>query len=175
MRPDDAAADFFVDKLASSHERHGVVLGELGAVFRALAGGGSVDDAARRQLEDGARYLSRSLPRHYADEEATFFPRVLASAPDAAPQVEQLIREHAEHTAAHARVIAAAYDVLDGNDASAAYYQGMVAHLEALTAAAAEHIRLEDAWFAAWSSRLTDAQRTEMETEFRNRRGGGRG
>ncbi len=174
MRPDDAASDFFVEKLASSHARHGVVLGELTAVFRALAGGGAVDDETRRQLEDGARYLSRALPRHYADEEATLFPRVLASAPDAAPQVEQLIREHAEHTAAHARVIAAAYDVLDGNDASATYYQGMVAHLDALTAAAVEHIKIEDAWFARWSEGLTDAQRAEMEAEFRDRRGGGR-
>ena len=113
MRPDDAASDFFVEKLASSHARHGVVLGELTAVFRALAGGGAVDDETRRQLEDGARYLSRALPRHYADEEATFFPRVLAAIPGAAPHVAQLIREHAEHTAAHARVIAAAYDVLD--------------------------------------------------------------
>lgn len=172
----DDEREFLLTKLASSHGQHGAVLDALTRCFEALAAGdGTPTHEQRDLLEDGRRYLARSLPRHYADEEETFFPRVRRVVTKAAADLQVLIDEHVRHLALHAQIIKAIDEMLDGDRARVDACRATVEALHALTREAAAHIAKEDQLFGAWYRALPESELDAMAEEFRSRRGGGDG
>jgi hypothetical protein len=142
-----------LDQLERSHRRHDEAM-------RAL-----LDAAAAGDLEtiaDVVGFLERSSPRHFADEEASLFPRLAARDPSLAPTLDRIAAEHRDHEKRHARLRVRS----DAGDAPA-----VLAEAEALDVVYRRHVADEDAIFARAASILTAEDDAAIVAEMDARRG----
>lgn len=90
-------------QLQASHRRHDERLAALVAVSEQLCGGhGGPQDL--EELEDAVAWFARSVPRHFADEDAAVFPLLAAGYPAAADALAALTAEHPGLLEAHRAV-----------------------------------------------------------------------
>ena len=147
--------------LSDCHRRIERFLAALLTVARERRGA-PLPDADRKVLEAGLHYFATAAPRHAADEEASLFPRLRASAdPLAHAALDTIERLEVDH-----RVAEAHHTAVDGlgrrwlcdgmlpeEDAAE-----MVRHLDILQRLYHEHIHVEDQeLFPAASRVLTPA------------------
>jgi hemerythrin-like domain-containing protein len=150
MRPGD---DDALDRLESCHRRHDE---EIPALIEAARRG---DEAA---VEGALDFLDRSTPRHFADEEESFFPRALARAPEHAGAIAALVAEHREQEKLHARLRVR----FDAGDLPA-----VLAEAEALIALHRRHVAAEDALFPKLAEILGGDELAAIAAEMQGRRG----
>jgi hypothetical protein len=85
-----------VSQLESSHDRQSEVITAMrDAAVRLAAGRGGADDVMA--IIDGASFLERSVPRHFADEERSVFPRIRAVAAALGDEIDRIVAEHETH------------------------------------------------------------------------------
>jgi len=154
-----ASDDDALAKLDASHRRHDEAMTALLEAAQRLAGG---DREAAVVVADVLDFLDRATPRHFADEEESLFPRVLAHAPDLAPRIERLIAEHREHEDRQAR-LGACYDARDA--------PGLLAEARALDEVYRRHVEDEDELFPRLGAVIPAAELAEIATEMQARRG----
>src|SRR5512143_151832 len=142
------ALPYWLEKLEAAHRRHDEHMRALVAATRRVEQGGFTpeDQAA---VEEAIDYLLRSVPRHFADEEESLFPRVLAQRPALKAELDRLVTEHREHEALHMR-IAALWPRAIAGDRSAA--RGLDDEAQRLASSYERHVAEEDGLFV----RLTD-------------------
>lgn len=142
-----------LEQLDRSHRRHDQ---EMYALVEA-AERGDLDAAA-----DGIAYLERATPRHFADEEASVFPRAIARDPALQDTLRRIGDEHRVHERHHARL----RELLDAGDVA-----GLIAEARALDAAYAVHVRAEDDLMPRLREVLTPQDLEEISAEMQARRG----
>jgi hemerythrin-like domain-containing protein len=155
---DDALA-----KLEASHRRHDDEMTALLSAAERLAGG---DREAAQVVADVLDFLDRSTPRHFADEEQSLFPRVVAKAPELAARVQRLVDEHREHEALHVR-LGERYDARDAD--------GLLAEARSLNALYRRHVEDEDELFPQLAEIVGADALREVAREMQGRRGRGGG
>ena len=155
---DDALA-----KLESSHRRHDDEMTALLSAAERLAGG---DREAARVVADVLDFLDRSTPRHFADEEQSLFPRVVAASPALAARIQRLVDEHREHEALHAR-LGERYDARDAD--------GLLAEARSLDQLYRRHVADEAELFPQLAEILGADALREVAREMQGRRGRGGG
>lgn len=125
-------------------------------------------EAARRDdldaIGDVLDFLERAVPRHFADEEESLFPRLVAKAPEHAAAVARLVAEHRDHERGHARLRVR----FEAGDAAA-----VLAEAEALEALYRRHVADEDALFPRLPELLGTEALAEVAAEMQGRRGRG--
>jgi hemerythrin-like domain-containing protein len=144
--------------LSDCHRRIEQFLRVLRAVTDA-AGGGTLGDTDRAQLQAAIAYFAQAAPRHTADEEESLFPRLRASAdPVATRALDLLVRLEQDHAVADERHQAVDRLVRE--------------HLDALHRAYETHIAIEDQeLFPAAARVLSREQVIEIGREMAARRG----
>ena len=140
-------------RLESCHRRHDE---EIAALV----------EAARRDDEaavgDVLAFLDRSTPRHFADEEQSLFPRVLAKAPEHAEVIARLVAEHREDEKIAARLRVR----FDAGDLPA-----VLVEAEALAALYRRHVDAEDQLFPKLAEILGADEWAAIAAEMQGRRG----
>lgn len=133
--------------LSDCHRRIERFLGSMLAVARQFDGG-ELDAANRNVLEQGIRYFSTSAQRHTEDEEASLFPRLRACQDGRAAEVmatlAALEADHREAEERHAAVDRLVRRWLERGKLPEEDTRALIDHLEALSAAYARHIGIED-------------------------------
>ncbi len=133
--------------LSDCHRRIERFLDALLVVARTRHGE-SLGDADRRVLEQALWYFATAAPRHTADEEASLFPRLRAAsdarAREAFATLDALEADHRDAEARHAAVDRLMRRWLADNRLSGDELAEVIGHLEALEAAYARHIGIED-------------------------------
>jgi hemerythrin-like domain-containing protein len=142
-----------LDRLASSHRRHDE---EMSALLEAARAG---DEGVVADVLD---FLERTTPRHFADEEESLFPRLVARAPDLADAVARLIAEHRDHERIHARLRVR----FDAGDLPA-----VLAEAEGLDALYRRHVAEEDALLPRIAAILDADELAAIAAEMQGRRG----
>src|SRR5690242_11610732 len=85
-----------LNQLVTTHHRQGEVMLALRDAARRLAGGrGGEEEVA--VVRDAVDFLERAVPRHFADEEASLFPRLRRRRPDLGNEIDRIVAEHAVH------------------------------------------------------------------------------
>lgn len=129
-------------QLQASHRRHDERLGALVAVSDQLCGGhGGPSDL--EELEDLMGWFARSVPRHFADEDAAVFPRLAARYPEAAAGLAALTAEHPGLVEAHAAV-ADMVRAWAGREPPAEQVPGFLAAVKDVAARYTDHAARED-------------------------------
>jgi hemerythrin-like domain-containing protein len=137
-----------------------------------LEQGGSLETAARTTLRQMVQYFSGMVPRHFADEEQSLFPRLLAARPgdEVIGLMERLAKQHDALAFAHCEFAEAAEELLRiGPPAAAERFRKAIAELRRVYA---EHLRLEEEQVFPQAAALLSAR--EMATigaEMAARRG----
>jgi hemerythrin-like domain-containing protein len=165
------AMPYWLEKLEASHRRHDEHMRALVASTRRIAQGGFTGDD-QRVIEDAVDFLLRSVPRHFADEEETLFPRVRTLRPELADEIDRIVTEHREHEAHHMR-LAALWAKASGGDRSAA--RGLDDEAQRLASLYERHVADEDALFVRLQELFTDGDDHAMQQEMERRRGRGGG
>jgi hemerythrin-like domain-containing protein len=142
-----------LDQLDRSHRRHDE---ELHALLDAAAAG-SLDGIA-----DAIAFLERSSPRHFADEEASLFPRLRARDPSLGDVIDRIVAEHRDQEKRHARLRVRC----DAGDAAA-----VLAEAQSFEAVYRRHVTEEDAIFARARQVLTPEDDAAILAEMDARRG----
>lgn len=146
-----------LEQLESSHRRQDEAM-------RDLVDGCDAGDADR--IADVLAFLDRAVPRHFADEEASLFPRLVARVPAWTAQLERLTAAHREHEALIARLRAS----LDAGDLAA--LPAVARELERLYVA---HVAEEDELFVQVPAVLPPEELAALGAEMQGRRGRGGG
>ena len=159
-------------QLVTTHHRQGEVVIGLRDAARRLTGGRGGDDALA-VVRDAVAYLGRAVPRHFADEEKSLFPRLVALRPDLREEIDRIVAEHPVHLALHER-IAAVVAGWDGEPrpADAMPLLELAEELERLHGA---HVAAEQVVFAAAAEVVGDEDDRAIASEMESRRGGGGG
>jgi hemerythrin-like domain-containing protein len=139
------------DRLDASHRRHDEVMRELRD---------AIEQGDADAIDGALGFLGRSTPRHFADEEESLFPRVVARAPAMADGLDALAAQHREHEALHARLAGAAGDPAR-----------MLRALDALEDLHQRHVETEDMLFPALRLVLEPEDLAAIEDEMQGRRG----
>jgi hypothetical protein len=148
-----AGDDDALGRLEQCHRRHDE---EIPALIEAARRG---DEAA---VGDALDFLDRSTPRHFADEEQSFFPRALARAPEHAGAIAALVADHREQEKLHARLRVR----FDAGDLAA-----VLSESEALLALHHRHVAAEDALFPKLAEILGAEELAAIADEMQGRRG----
>ncbi|MGE5357891.1 MAG: hemerythrin domain-containing protein [Bacteroidales bacterium] len=161
--------------LSDCHRRIERFLGAMLGVTRQLRGE-TLDESSRTVLLQSIRYFNTSAPRHTADEEASLFPRLRASADPRAAQtlatLAALESDHREAEERHAAVDALVTRWIDRNRLSEEETEQLSVHLEALSALYARHIGIEDhELFPAAGEILSASEIEAVGREMAGRRG----
>lgn len=168
-----AATEDALDQLDRTHRRHDQALAALleaaGHLAAGRAGPGDLDD-----IGEAIAYFERAVPRHFADEEDSLFPRLDAALPARRGDLDRLRAEHTEHLADHARL----RELFDGwgadvpgpDDAAA-----LLAVAQRHAATHRRHVELEDELFAEARAALSPEALTAIADEMDARRGRGGG
>jgi hemerythrin-like domain-containing protein len=147
--------------MVECHRRIERFLNALRRVVERCAGGG-LDDEARFTLETSLNYFDRAVPRHTADEEQSLFPRLRRSgAPGAREAMTSLDRLEAEHRlakAAHLRIDELGRRWLEARGLDESDVVELQTRLDALAAAYARHISVEDEHVFVLALRILTAE-----------------
>jgi hemerythrin-like domain-containing protein len=157
-----------LDQLARTHDRQAEVLGGLREAARRLAGGrGGVEEMTT--IENALHFLGRAVPRHFADEERSLFPRLRAHRPELAAEIDRIVAEHAVHLALHDQLAAAVAGWREAPRPADA--RPLIDVVEALCAAHESHVDAETALFAAAATTIGPSEDAAIEHEMNERRG----
>jgi len=130
------------------------------------AAGGALDAEQRRALDGALTYFAAAAPKHTADEEASLFPRLRASADPAAADalalLDALEHDHTDAQADHAQVDALvrrwlADDRLPERDAA-----DLRARLARLGRLYQRHIAIEDQQLFPAAARVLSAEQVQQ-------------
>jgi len=159
--------------LSDCHRRIEAFLAALAAVGSSLAAAPSPEVA--RSLELALRYFREAAPKHTADEESSFFPRLRrlddAELRHALAQLEHLEHDHRVADILHAKIDRLGNRYLATGQLSTAEigaYRGTVAELQAIYQ---QHIRLEDEVVFPLAQRvLPETEKAAIAAEMAGRR-----
>lgn len=125
-------------------------------------------EAARRDdldaIGDVLDFLDRAVPRHFADEEESLFPRLSVKEPALAGQLTRLVDEHRDHERRVSRLRVR----FDAGDAAA-----VLAEAEELEVLHRRHCAEEDELFPRIPEILDAAELAAVAAEMQGRRGRG--
>jgi regulator of cell morphogenesis and NO signaling len=137
-----------IDVLEDCHRRIENFLDQLRLVAESATGDGRLTEDAALALSGALRYFANAAPKHTQDEEVSLFPRMRESddprVATVLAELERLEHEHDEADELHAAVDALGRRWLGTGQLSTAELDELRAHVAALQAIYAEHIRLED-------------------------------
>jgi iron-sulfur cluster repair protein YtfE (RIC family) len=161
-------------QLVNTHRRQGEVMLALVDAARRLSGGRGGDEALA-VVRDAADFLGRAVPRHFADEEASLFPRLRARRPDLGNEIDRIVAEHALHLELGDRI--AGFAAQWGAPPRPAEAIELLELAERLAALHEEHVAAEQVVFAAAVQAVTpdDDDAITREMDARRGRGGGGG
>jgi hemerythrin-like domain-containing protein len=149
-----------IDLLMDCHRRIENFLGVLGRVVDEYRDR-DLDQQARDALTTSLTYFRQAAPRHTEDEERSLFPRMRKAEDTQVREVmaalQRLESDHRKMEAAHARVDEIGRRWLVDGRLDSAVHGEVRALLSEMTAAYAQHIRLEDEEVFVLASKVLDA------------------
>jgi hemerythrin-like domain-containing protein len=155
-------------QLKNTHDRQGEVLGGLREAARRLAGGrGGPEEMTT--IENALHFLGRAVPRHFADEEQSLFPRLRNHRPDLGKEIDRIVAEHAVHLALHDQLAAAVAGWREAPRPADA--RPLIDVVEALCSAHEAHVEAEKALFAEAAVAIGPSEDAAIEHEMAERRG----
>ncbi|MEZ4400863.1 MAG: hemerythrin domain-containing protein [Kofleriaceae bacterium] len=156
--------DSLVAALAGCHER----IRRFTALAARLAEATSAPLAERREAAAAVvRYFTVALPLHAADEDDSVGPRLRGASAAVDAALVLLAREHTEHAAVIAPVVAACQAIVATPACAPAHLAEAAA---ALAAAFASHLALEEAVIFPAVAALADDVAATIQAEMRARR-----
>jgi iron-sulfur cluster repair protein YtfE (RIC family) len=161
-----------LSQLVTTHHRQGEVIVDLIEAARRLAGGRGGDDALGT-VHEAVGFFTRAVPRHFADEEVSLFPRLRARRPDLAGELDRIVAEHPVHLALAQRIA----DLAAGWQAPPrpADARALLELAEELGALHGAHVAAEQVVFAAAAEVVPADEDAAIAAEMQGRRGGGGG
>jgi iron-sulfur cluster repair protein YtfE (RIC family) len=152
--------------LGACHRRIEAQLASLARIVTALRSGEAAQlVAARAALVDPLKYFAEAGARHSLDEDASVFPRIQH------PAVFELASEHREHEAMYLALRTVGLRIV-GGETDARLIDDLDGHLQAMTAAYAEHIGREETEIFPLVAALDAKELRAIGIEMRIRRGG---
>src|SRR5690349_12979580 len=140
------SASASLSQLVTTHHRQGEVMIALCDAARRLAGGRGGDDALA-VVRDAVDFLGRAVPRHFADEEASLFPRLRKHRPDLGNEIDRIVAQHAVHLELGEQIAAMIAGWTEAPRPADAH--GLVEVVERLAKLHEEHVAAEQVVFAA--------------------------
>jgi hypothetical protein len=155
-----------VGMLGACHRRIEAQLASLARIVAALRTGEPAQlVAARAALLEPLKYFAEAGVRHSLDEDASVFPRIQH------PSVFELQSEHREHEAMYLALRTVGLRIA-GGETLARLVDDLDVHVQAMTAAYADHIRREERDIFPLVAALDAKELRAIGIEMRIRRGG---